>query len=197
MQRKMTGPYARAAFIAAAIAAIVVLFGPSTPVSAQGNGNGGGTLGFGPAPVAPSFAAGFRVTLELPANAEPGDAVGDPVTATHPNSLAITYSLSGTDTGSFSVDAATGQIRLKEGVSLAVGDTFTVNLTATDSAKVGAIIIVDIEVTEAVYHPYDFNGNGMIDRDEIIEAVRDFYDGVISRAEIIAIARLYFDGAAV
>lgn len=180
--------------IAAAIAALAMLFGPSPSVSAQGSD---GTLGgFGPAPVAPSFAAGFRVTLELPANAESGDAVGDPVTATHPNSLAITYSLSGTDTASFSVDSATGQIRLKEGVSLTEGHTFTVNLTATDSSGVGAIIIVDIEVTEAAYHPYDANGNGTIDRDEIIKAVRDFYAGVISREEIIAIARLYFDNQA-
>lgn len=180
-----------AAPVLALVAAFAVLLLP--PAAEAQSDNDGQFGGFGPAPVAPSFAAGFRVTLELPENAEPGDPVGDPVTATHPNNLAITYSLSGTDTGSFTVDAGTGQVRLKEGVSLSEGDTFTVNLTATDSAKVGAIIIVDIRVTEAVYHPYDFNGNGTIDRDEIIQAVRDYFAGSISKEEIIAIARLYFD----
>ena len=64
----------------------------------QSGSNGDGTLGgFGPAPVAPKFDDGFRTERELPENAAPGDAVGDPVAATHQDELAITYSLSGTD----------------------------------------------------------------------------------------------------
>ena len=58
---------------------------------------GGGGGGFGPAPVAPSFVDGFRTNRAVAENARPGDAVGDPVSATHPDELEITYSLSGAD----------------------------------------------------------------------------------------------------
>ena len=48
---------------------------------------------------------------------------------------------------------------VRQGVELALGTTYTVNLTATDSAEFGAIVIVMIEVTEASFSPYDLNGN--------------------------------------
>ena len=95
--------------------------------------NTGGGGGFGAAPIAPKFDDGFRTTRAVAQNAMAGDAVGDPVSATHPDDLEITYALSGTNAASFRVDAETGQVRVKEGVSLTPGDTYTVNLTATDS----------------------------------------------------------------
>ena len=57
-------------------------------------------------------------------NALGGDAVGEPVLATHPDDLEIAYSLSGTDAASFAVDEVTGQIRVREGVELVVGNTY-------------------------------------------------------------------------
>ena len=81
---------------------------------------GGG--GFGPAPVAPKFNDGFRTTRDLPQNARPGDAVGDPVSATHPDDLEITYSVTGADAASFTVDEETGQVRAKEGVEPHAGE---------------------------------------------------------------------------
>ncbi len=166
------------------------------PVSSGGSsgGGGGGGGGFGPAPVAPKFSAGFRTTRGLAQNARPGDAVGDPVAATHPDDLEISYSLSGTDAASFTVNEETGQIRVKDGVDLEVGRTYTVNLTATDSAGFGAIIIVTIEVVEATHHPYDANRNGVIERDEVIEAVKDYFDGSMTREEVIDLIKLYFAG---
>ena len=106
-----------------------------------------------------------------------GDGVGEPVAAAHPDDLAITYSLSGADASLFSVDEETGQIMVREGVELALGTTYSVNLTATDSAGFGAIVIVMIEVTEASFSPYDLNGNDAIERDEVIMAIRDYFDG--------------------
>ena len=152
----------------------------------------GGGGGFGPAPVAPGFADGFRTSRGVAQNARPGDAVGDPVAATHPDDLEITYSLSGTDAASFTVDAETGQIWVEDGVQLEPGRTYTVNLTATDSAGFGAIIIVTIEVVEATHHPYDANRNGVIDRDEVIEAVKDYFDGEANKEEVIELIKLYF-----
>ena len=158
----------------------------------QSGSNGDGTLGgFGPAPVAPKFDDGFRTERELPENAAPGDAVGDPVAATHQDELAITYSLSGTDASKFTVEEHTGQLRVREGVALILASTFTVNLTATDSAGFGAIIIVDIEVIEPTLSPYDLNDNGVIERDEVIEAVADYFAGEIEKDEVIELIKLY------
>ena len=112
--------------------------------------------------------------------------------ATHQDELAITYSLSGTDASKFTVDEHTGQLRVREGVALILASTFTVNLTATDSAGFGAIIIVDIEVIEPTLSPYDLNDNGVIERDEVIEAVADYFAGEIEKDEVIELIKLYF-----
>ena len=162
------------------------------PTAPSANSTSGG--GFGPAPVAPSFVDGFRATRTVAQNASTGDAVGDTVVATHPEDLEIIYSTSGTDSASFTVDETTGQIRVKEEVALELGRTYTVNLTATDSAGFGAIIIVMIEVTEAIHHPYDLNRNGTIGRDEVIRAVGDYFKGAIDKEEVIDLIKLYFTG---
>ncbi len=155
----------------------------------------GGSLGFGPAPVAPKFDDGIRTEREAFENAATGDPVGDPVTATHQDGLAITYFLSGTDAASFTVDEDTGQLRVKEGAALVLDRTFTVNLTATDSAGIGAIIIVDIVVVETPYHEYDTNQNGRIDRDEVLAAVSDYFAGDIDKEKVIELVRLYYQDA--
>ena len=157
-----------------------------TPVGVTGGG------GFGPALSAPKFADGFRTPRPLAVNAQPGDAVGDPVAATHPDDLDVTYSLSGADAALFTVDAETGQIQLGQSVSLELGHTYTVNLTATDSSGTGAIIIVDIEVVEGLFDPYDLNRNGIIEKDEVIKAVSDYFAGLIAKEEVLDLVRRYF-----
>ena len=153
-------------------------------------GVGGG--GFGPAPVAPKFSDGFRTTRSVAQNARAGDAVGDPVLATHPEDLEILYSLSGTSAASFTVDEETGQIQVRAGVVLEQGQTYTVNLTATDVSGTGALIIVVINVTEATHHRYDLNRNGNIERDEVVAAVKDYFDGLITKDDVIELVKLYF-----
>ncbi len=161
-----------------------------TPPPPPPNGSGGPV--FGPAPVAPKFAEGFGAAREVFENAQAGDPVGEPVVATHPDDLGITYSLSGADAPHFTVDEETGQIRMNEDAALEVGTTYIVNLTATDSAGFGSIIIVTIEVVEAPYHRYDLNRNGTIDRDEVIQAVSDYFAGKIERDVVIEAVKLYF-----
>ncbi len=164
---------------------------PPPPPPVTGGGGGGG---FGPAPVAPSFADGFRTTRTIAANVRSGGPIGEPVTATHPDDLDVTYSLSGTDAALFTVDEETGQIRVREGTELTIGRTYTMNLTATDSAGFGAIIIVTIEVTEASFSQYDLNNNNKIDKEEVIAAVGDYFDGDITKEEVIELVKLYFAG---
>ena len=155
---------------------------------------GGGGGGFGPALTAPSFVDGFRTSRPLYENAQPGDAVGGPVAATHPNDDDVTYSLSGANASLFTVDEETGQIRLGQAVSLEPGQTYTVNLTATDSTGTGAIIIVDIAVGEAPYHRYDLNRNGNIEKNEVLTAVGDYFSDVIAKPLVLEVIALYFAG---
>ena len=157
-----------------------------------GGGGGGGGGGFGASFDAPQFVDGFRTSRPLAENARAGDAVGDPVAATHPQNSAITYSLSGTDAARFTVDEETGQIRLGQAITLALGQTYTVNLTGTDSSDTGAIIIVDIVVAEAPYHRYDLNKNGSIEKDEVLEAVSDYFADLIEKDEVLALVARYF-----
>ncbi len=161
----------------------------TVPRTNTGEGGGGG---FGPAPVAPKFAEGFGAKRDLAQNAKPGDAIGDPVGATHPDDLDITYSLSGADAQHFTVDADTGQLSIQDGMEPIVGDTYTVNLTATDSAGFGAIIIVTIEIVAPAHHPYDANANGVIERHEVIAAVKDYFAGEMDKEEVIDLIKLYF-----
>ena len=159
-----------------------------------GTGGGGGGGGFGAALIAPKFVDGFRTTRPLAQNARPGDAIGDPVAATHANDDDVTFSLSGANASLFTVDELTGQIRLGADVSLVVGQTYTVNLTATDESGTGAIIIIVIEVVEGLADPYDLNGNGSIEKNEVIMAVADYFAGEISKEEILALLSRYFAG---
>ena len=79
-------------------------------------------------------------------------------------------------------------------MDLAIGRSYTVNLTATDSAGFGAIIIVTIEVSEASFSRYDLNGNNKIERDEVIRAVSDYFNATIEKDEVIELIKLYFQG---
>ena len=68
--------------------------------------------------IPPSFGAG-PLSREIPENSASGTAVGDPVTATEEDAGdTLTYSLSGTDASSFSIDSGTGQISVASGTVL-------------------------------------------------------------------------------
>ena len=155
------------------------------------NGGGGGG-GFGPALIAPRFVDGFRTTRPLAVTAREGDAIGDPVAATHPNEDVVTYSLSGANASLFTVDEDTGQIRLGTGATLVLGQTYTVNVTATDESGTGALIIVAIEVVEPTTHPYDLDGNGSFEKNEVIRAVADYFAGHLEKEDVLEIIAAYF-----
>ena len=157
----------------------------------RGVGVGGGG-GFGAALIALRFTDGFRTSRPLAVNARPGDAVGDPVAATHPEDDVVTYSLSGANAALFTVDGETGQIRLGQAVTLELGQTYAVNLTATDTSGTGAIIIVDIEVVEGVADPYDANRNGTIEKGEVLAAIADYFAGLIEKDEVLELVARYF-----
>ena len=60
----------------------------------------------------------FGVTREIAENSASGANVGDPVTATDPDGNTLTYSLTGTDAGKFTIESSSGQIKVKTGTNL-------------------------------------------------------------------------------
>ena len=169
---------------------------PPTPTpTPTTTSTGGGFGGLGPAPVAPAFRDGFRATRDVAENTSAGEAVGKPIVATHPDDLALEYTMSGADAALFAMDAATGQIRVGAGTALDFESgrhTYTVNVTATDTSGTGALITVTIGVTDIDLGPYDLDGNERIERGEVIASISDYFKSIIGKDEVIQLIRLYF-----
>ena len=107
----------------------------------------------------PSFGGYGPLSREVPENSASGTAVGDPVTATDPDSGDIlVHRLSGTDAGSFTINRRTGQISVAAGAVLdyeAEKNTYQVQVGVSDGknddgnadTSVDATITVNIAVT--------------------------------------------------
>ena len=120
----------------------------------------------------------------VPENYESGDNYGDPqvtypnvgavVTATDPNDDTMTYSLGGTDAGSFDIDQGTGQISVKAAtkLNLEAKATYRVTVTATDPGDLSDSVDVTIKLTDVdegpeiagddVSRDYRENGTGSV-----------------------------------
>ena len=147
-----------------------------------------------PAPTFPATETGARSVTE---GAAAGTNIGAPVAATDPGDT-LTYTLGGTDAASFAIVASTGQLRTRAALDASTKSTYTVTVTATDTAGGSAEITVTITVTTSTLgqlgDQYDANSNGVIERSEVITAIRDYFADEISRDDVIAIIRLYFSG---
>ena len=99
----------------------------------------------------PTFDEGDSAIRSLAENSEAGTHVGLPLSATDPDGDTLTYTLSGADSGSFEIDAATGQLTTKEGVSYdyEAKQTYAVSVTAEDPEGATASISVTINLTDA------------------------------------------------
>ena len=95
---------------------------------------------------APVF-AGDIATRAVQENSATGTNIGSPVTATDPDGDTLTYTLGGTDSASFAIDSATGQ--LKTTASSPAAGTYSVTVTASDSGPLSDTITVTINVTSA------------------------------------------------
>ncbi len=75
---------------------------------------------------------------------------------------------------------------------------FTLFVTATDpsglASTVKVVVLVEDVRLEGVGDRYDANSNEVIDQEEVVAAVSDYYNGLITKDETIETIRLYLEG---
>ena len=96
---------------------------------------------------APEFADSEVGARSVAENTGSGMEIGAPVTATDANDDTLTYALGGTDTASFDIDTATGQLMTKEALDYETKVSYSVTVTASDSGGLSDSIDVTITVT--------------------------------------------------
>ncbi len=120
--------------------------------NAEANGewsdSGTGSTNAGGVNNPPVFTEGESTTRTVIPNAQAGEHVGAPVTATDADQGdTVTYSLEGAGVASFAIEPQTGQITVRVALSNAqVGDTYSVTIIASDGT-LEASIAVTITVT--------------------------------------------------
>ena len=119
------------------------------------DGNGGAatvdvTVSLNDVNEAPAFAAA-TAARSLPENSAAGTNVGSAVTATDPDTGdTLTYSLSGTDAASFTIDSATGQISTATGASFdfETKTSYALIVSAADPDGLSDSVSVTVSVTD-------------------------------------------------
>ena len=97
----------------------------------------------------PVFDASAPTTLNVVENTATGENIGNPVTATDPEGLTVTYELDDGDGASFDIDTNTGQIKTKASLMDESQASYTVTVTASDPSDNEAEHEVTITVTDA------------------------------------------------
>ena len=99
---------------------------------------------------APAFDEGASATRQVAENSPAGTSVGLPLTATDADEDTLTYTLSGVDAGSFEIDAATGQLTTKEGVTYdyETRPAYSLAVIAADGKGLSASIPVTVNLTD-------------------------------------------------
>ncbi len=92
----------------------------------------------------PVFTQGTTTTITITTEAETETTEGT-ITATDPDGDTLTYSLSGDDAELFDIDPETGELGVKEGVTLDPDKTYKVRVTVSDGTHITSIdVIVNI-----------------------------------------------------
>ena len=172
------------------------------PRTARRSGGGGGGGGGGIVPSRPpAFITGARTPIAITGNLPSGANVGRPIAAADTTNYGLTYSLAGPDAALFTIDESTGQIRVAPGTTVdyeAGKNIYTVDVTARNIFGATATTRVTITVTSAVLGSlgsrYDADNNDVIDLEEVLPAIADYFDDRISLEDLLEIIKLYFSG---
>ena len=172
---------------------------PRTTTRRSGGGGGGGGGGGVVPSQPPVFTGGARSTITLTANSPAGANVGRPVSAVDATNYGLTYSLGGPDAASFIIDQSTGQLRVAPGTTLdyrARKNTYTVEVTARNIFGATATTRVTITVTSAALgnlgSRYDADNNEVIDLEEVLAAIADYFSDRINLEVVLEVVKLYF-----
>ena len=98
----------------------------------------------------PQFTEGNSTTRTIAENIAAGINIGEAVTATDADDHTLTYSLSGTDAESFSINSRSGQLQTKETLDYETKASYTVTVTVYDGNSGGDRITVTIGVIDTV-----------------------------------------------
>ena len=96
---------------------------------------------------APVFDTNTAATRSIPENTASGTNIGSAFTATDVDGGALTYSLGGTDTGSFGFVPSSRQLQTASPLNFEVKNSYEVTITVTDNGNLTASITVTIGVT--------------------------------------------------
>ena len=98
----------------------------------------------------PVFDEGGSATRSLAENTPPDRDIGTPLRAADPEGGAVTYSLSGRDASSFTLDETNGQLRTRPGVAydFETRSRYSVTVEATDEPGGGTTVTVTIELID-------------------------------------------------
>ena len=101
---------------------------------------------------APEFAASEAGARTVPENTPAGQDIGSPVAATDGDGDSLTYTLGGTDGGSFDIVATSGQLRTKDALDYETKDSYSVTVSVRDNkgADGNADTATDATVTVTV-----------------------------------------------
>ena len=113
----------------------------------------------------------------------------------------------GADSGKFSIVAATGELSFttapdfENPADAGANNEYVVAVRATSGAggrATTATQTILVRVTDVVegpaLNPYDVDDSGVIEITEVLQAVKDYFDGDIDATQVLAVVKLYFDG---
>ena len=96
---------------------------------------------------APVFTDGSSTTRAVAENTGSGQDIGSAVSATDPDSDALTYTLGGTDAASFSIDDTNGQLQTSAALDYETKAAYTVRITVSDGELTDSIDVT-INITD-------------------------------------------------
>ena len=97
---------------------------------------------------APTFDDGASTARDVAENTASGQDVGTPVSADDPDNDPLTYTLEGTDAGSFGIDRTTGQLRTSAALDHESKASYTLTVKADDEHGGTDTIVVTVNVTD-------------------------------------------------
>ena len=102
---------------------------------------------------APVFTEETSATRSIAENADYGTAIGSAVSATDGDNDTLTYTLSGTDASSFSIDSGTGQLSTSAALDFETKNYYSVTVSVSDGNEGSDSITVTINVTNVEIEP--------------------------------------------